>query len=412
MLNNLTNFLNLISTKMMKNTPEGSDLIILGTRDHKYGGGYKPTGISVDDFVNSIPTGGVQSVTGMIVDNTDPVNPVVDLNVDGETITGAGTIGDPLVAPYQAPTVDGVTITGTGAPGDPLTAVSSGGSLNWSNVAFVDAVNGNDGTAAVGDASKPYLSLQTAMNAISALTPSVSAPGLVYVRQGTYTSIYTFRNYVYVYCEPGVVFRGGFIDDVNSGTCKLLGYAKFYNTTTPIYLIAYSTNLYFEFDEVYNYGTGQRCIYASVEAAYQANIVMSCNKYYSSSLAYDGTFRGNVNVTLNIKVEYKAAYSIYNRSTTGGTVFNGTFTINCPSIILEDGGPSGNNATYKRILRLEGLGASSKTIVNGSLIDQCNAYYGGTHSLVYTVSNSLGAYIELNGNQKAGKSHIRKVQRL
>ena len=56
MLNNLINFLNLISSKMMKKVPEDQDLIILGTRDSKYGGGYKPTGISVVDFLSSIPT--------------------------------------------------------------------------------------------------------------------------------------------------------------------------------------------------------------------------------------------------------------------------------------------------------------------------------------------------------------------
>ena len=42
--------------------------------------------------------GGVQSVTGLNTDNTDPLNPVVEISVDGVTITGDGTSGDPLVA--------------------------------------------------------------------------------------------------------------------------------------------------------------------------------------------------------------------------------------------------------------------------------------------------------------------------
>lgn len=46
--------------------------------------------------------GGVETVTGSIagvVDNTDPVNPVVNaVEVDGVTITGTGVTGDPLVA--------------------------------------------------------------------------------------------------------------------------------------------------------------------------------------------------------------------------------------------------------------------------------------------------------------------------
>ena len=42
--------------------------------------------------------GSVQSVTGLNTNNTDPTNPVVNIAVDGVTITGAGTIGNPLVA--------------------------------------------------------------------------------------------------------------------------------------------------------------------------------------------------------------------------------------------------------------------------------------------------------------------------
>lgn len=42
--------------------------------------------------------GGVQSVTGLNTDNTDPLNPVVEISVDGVTITGDGTPGNPLVS--------------------------------------------------------------------------------------------------------------------------------------------------------------------------------------------------------------------------------------------------------------------------------------------------------------------------
>lgn len=42
--------------------------------------------------------GGVQSVTGLNTNNTDPTNPIVQISVDGTTITGAGTPGSPLVA--------------------------------------------------------------------------------------------------------------------------------------------------------------------------------------------------------------------------------------------------------------------------------------------------------------------------
>jgi hypothetical protein len=41
---------------------------------------------------------GVQSVSGLNTDNTDPLNPIVEISVDGTTITGDGTPLNPLQA--------------------------------------------------------------------------------------------------------------------------------------------------------------------------------------------------------------------------------------------------------------------------------------------------------------------------
>jgi hypothetical protein len=43
---------------------------------------------------------GVQSVSGLNTDNSDPLNPIVNISVDGTTITGAGTPASPLQANY------------------------------------------------------------------------------------------------------------------------------------------------------------------------------------------------------------------------------------------------------------------------------------------------------------------------
>lgn len=43
---------------------------------------------------------GVQSVSGLNTDNTDPQNPIVKISVDGITITGDGTSSSPLQANY------------------------------------------------------------------------------------------------------------------------------------------------------------------------------------------------------------------------------------------------------------------------------------------------------------------------
>ena len=51
-------------------------------------------------IAQSISGSGVQSVSGLNTDNTDPVNPIVKISVDGTTITGLGTPASPLQANF------------------------------------------------------------------------------------------------------------------------------------------------------------------------------------------------------------------------------------------------------------------------------------------------------------------------
>lgn len=54
MLNNLTNFFNLIKSRLTKTALEPSDLIAVGTKDPRFNGGYKPTTIKFEDLSNQI----------------------------------------------------------------------------------------------------------------------------------------------------------------------------------------------------------------------------------------------------------------------------------------------------------------------------------------------------------------------
>ena len=83
MLNNLTNFFNLIRGKMMKTTPEPDDLIILGTKDSRYNGGYKPTGIKVSDFTSGLQGDRLVAGTREVV--------LTDNGGDAELTFNAGT---------------------------------------------------------------------------------------------------------------------------------------------------------------------------------------------------------------------------------------------------------------------------------------------------------------------------------
>ena len=57
MLNNITNFFNLIRTGMVKSQLESSDLLPIGTRDSAYGGSYKPTMVKYSDLAAQILAG-------------------------------------------------------------------------------------------------------------------------------------------------------------------------------------------------------------------------------------------------------------------------------------------------------------------------------------------------------------------
>jgi hypothetical protein len=97
MLNNLTNFFNLIRGRKIKTTLANSDLIAIGVRDSRFDGSYQPAAIKYEDFAAQ------QTVA-----------------VDGITITGDGTLGDPLIAtipdaPYRVLTAY-ISQTGTSAP--------------------------------------------------------------------------------------------------------------------------------------------------------------------------------------------------------------------------------------------------------------------------------------------------------
>lgn len=112
MLNNLTNFFNLIRGRKIKKTLANSDLIAIGVRDDRFDGNYQPSAIKFQDLQTQVLP-----------------------SVDGVTITGTGLAGDPLVAAAPTPPykVYRALLTQTGAL--PPTAVvlenTLSGSIVW-----------------------------------------------------------------------------------------------------------------------------------------------------------------------------------------------------------------------------------------------------------------------------------------
>jgi len=88
MLNNLSNFWNIITSKMIKKLAEPTDLIPLGTRDSRYGGNYKPTGILVSDFIAQL--------------NIQPVVQTVGLSIWANGFRVVGCIDEDILLPNNA----------------------------------------------------------------------------------------------------------------------------------------------------------------------------------------------------------------------------------------------------------------------------------------------------------------------
>ena len=252
--------------------------------------------------------------------------------VDGTTITGDGTTGNPLTVPYQTPLVDNVTITGSGTMGDPLVAVSSGGTVTYANVFFVDPTNGSDSTGLINRFDKPYLTYSAASTAALALSPTVSTPALVVLRKGTYTDNMLLRPYVYISCDKGVTFTvNGFYDDINTVYCRIYGEACFYNNAQPLQQ-NFGSDVYMEFDEAIQEATMFRGLIVNYSTLYTPKTVVVCNRLESNCKnGYLITMRYGADATIYVRQWIKGPGKLIN------TVFlSGLVKIYCPRTISDN----------------------------------------------------------------------------
>lgn len=204
MLNNLTNFFNLIAGRKIKTstTIVDTDLITLGTRDPNYIGGYQPTAISYGEFVNSLSGAGVQSVTGLDTDNTNPLYPIVKISVDGTTITGDGTPASPLIATVPTPSykVYSALLTQTGTAAPVVTVVTN--TLGTVTIARVNPGRYSVTTSGLFTLNKTIISINT-------ITTSAGP-------YGGYTGISDSGSTNVFYIDTAKVIGGGTIPGVGA----------------------------------------------------------------------------------------------------------------------------------------------------------------------------------------------------
>ena len=91
---------------------------------------------NVEDALNWIMANwggaGVQSVTGLNTDNTDVFNPIIEISVDGVTITGDGTPGNPLVGASGTPSLTQYEV----GVGDASNLLSGSSNLTFNDLLF------------------------------------------------------------------------------------------------------------------------------------------------------------------------------------------------------------------------------------------------------------------------------------
>lgn len=378
---NSSPFASIIAGKMIKETVEQSDLVVLGTRDPKFGGGYKYTAIEFDDLqkqitslipVTSPVTAGVQSVTGLDTDNTDPLNPIVQISVDGSTITGDGSIGNPLVA------------------------ASTGGAVLHTHYAFVDLVNGDDSTATLGNEGLSFLTIPAAQAALIAFGVSESQPGCLYLRSGIYTVSVTLKTNIITYCEPGVVFTlGGFIDDVNTVKAVVLGYATF-KEDALLYNGLFASDIHIEAFELYKmpipslYNT--RCIaHNPTTSVGKAKLTVILEKCTLGNRAQDITVRGDCDFNFTCRTPVIFYYCIFLAAiSAGGVVGTGTWIFTAPSWIWKTGGAFGQS--FKNALYFSQTNLNFT--IHGDIINEVT----NTSSQLIQNNATIGGLVTINGD--------------
>lgn len=278
-------------------------------------------------------------------------------------------------------------------------------STNISNTLFVDLVYGDDLTAQVNSLTNSYKTIAAATTAAVALGSSI--PILIYLRPGQYTEGIVFRNNIYYYADKGVVFTSASATDTFSdpqAVSGLFGYAQF--TGTASIQLSAGCNLTIEFDKTNNATVNGFFQIVNGNDAYTPKITISCNSLYTTAANANGSrIRGKVDLILNVKEFIKAPYSVIDvrgQGTVAG--YTGNLTVNCPAIIIQDGGQFGNNASFKQCLVTYAVAATSVITINADLYNEVtNTTFMGSNSGCISDWSGSNAYIlRLNGNIYAG----------
>jgi hypothetical protein len=270
-----------------------------------------------------------------------------------------------------------------------------GNPINYSTVAFVDNINGNDGTAVIGRFDLPFFSIESALNAVSNTAPTLTNRALVWVRKGDFSSVTvnTYNN-VDVHCDAGVVFSGYFsLSDqfVGATNFNWYGNAKWILSMGSVaFRFQNGSTVSINGDSFVN--TSAICLAYNVTVG-MLNITFNFDSMESTQTigtGYGFTWRNNCNATLNVKNYIKVNQESHDIRAN----HSGNIVINCPNNVMTALNVYGGN--FKNILSSSNSSATSFFTINGDLYNE-SLNYGGAQSMVLIWSGSQ-CQVRINGN--------------
>lgn len=103
MLNNLTNFFNLIRGRKIKKTLANSDLIAIGVRDDRFDGNYQPSAIKYEDLQTQVGVPYKSYVAHLIQSGTNAPTPFVLENSLGVDVTFQRVVAGQYIMLFSEP---------------------------------------------------------------------------------------------------------------------------------------------------------------------------------------------------------------------------------------------------------------------------------------------------------------------
>lgn len=255
-------------------------------------------------------------------------------------------------------------------------------SVNYSNVAFVDPVHGNNATAMLGRFDLPW---RTIPEAIAAATPgtSLSRRNLVWIRRGSHSASFTMVNFVDIYCDPDVLFNSGqiTIDGVNA---NIYGFAMFRVGGSAMFFYGDCIGTY-EFDSIIS--TAESIIF---NTTCSGSLLIKADSINATIQSYGTiTIGGTVNVIFDVKREIGGFAEIINFK-----YYSGRTIITCPVIKLFTGDMHGGD--FKAAIKIYEC-VDAIITVNGNLYNEDPTNYMQNSGMIVFVNDPIVDFT-LNGD--------------